>query len=65
MGRMVWGWDGGGMEVPTLAGAGLGAPPLSLEVWVTGSVGRRQEAVAATNFVIAAKAWSICVRSAE
>ena len=39
-GRTVWGgggtgvgqgWDRGGMEVPTLAGAGTGASPLSLE----------------------------------
>ena len=38
MGHMEWmgrWWDGGGMEVTTLAGSGTGAPPLDLEVWRT------------------------------
>ena len=65
MGRMVWGWDGGGMEVPTLAGAGLGAPPLSLEVQATGIGGRQWEKMAATNCVVAARAQIICVIPAE
>ena len=47
--RIEWGWDGGGMEGPTLAGA-EGAPPFSLEVRRATGIGRwRQEAVYYTN----------------
>ena len=59
------GWDGGGMELPTLEGAN-GVPPFSLEMrQATGSGGRKWEVVDATNFIGAARARSICVISAE
>ena len=59
------GWDRGGMEGPTLVGA-EGLPSLSVEVQqATGSGGQRQEAVATTNCVGAARAQSICVRAVE
>ena len=55
------GWDGGGMEVPTLKGT-EGAPPFYLKVRrATGSSGRWREAVDATNCVGAARARIICV----
>ena len=59
------GWDRGGMELPTLEGA-KGAPPFSLEMrQATGSGGRKWEVVYATNFIGAARARIICVRSEE
>ena len=62
MGR---GWDEGEMEGLTLEGANI-VPPLSLEVRpADGSGGRRQEAVAATNCVGAARTRIICVREVE
>ena len=62
MGR---GWDGGGMKRQTLEGAEV-APSLSIEArQTTGSGGRRWESVAATNFIGAARARSIFVRSEE
>ena len=62
MGR---GWYGGGMEGPTLSGA-EGAPPLSLEMWWAAVGGRRRrEAMAATNYVGAARARSIFFRAVE
>ena len=65
MDRMGRGWDGDGVERPTLAGA-EGEPTFFLEVrWATGSGGRRREAVADTNCVGAARALIICVRAAE
>ena len=61
--HMERGWDGVGMEGPTLAGAD-GAPPLSLEVrWATESGRRRQEAVADMNCIGVAKSRSICFRA--
>ena len=67
MDRMGRWWDGGGIEVPTLAGAGMGAPPLALERerhhWLLRGSGR-WEVVADTNCVGASRARSICVREA-
>ena len=63
MGR--W-WYGGGMEVPTLAVAGTGAPPLAPEQerhhWRLRG-GGRWEMVADTNCAGAARTRSICVGS--
>ena len=59
------GWDRGRMEGPTLAGAGSGAPPLSLEVRSAVSGRRRGEVLVSTNFVMAARAQSIFVTVVE
>ena len=59
MGYMGRGWDRGGMEGPTLASSGTGAPPSDLEG------GGRWETVADTNCVGDARAQSICVREAK
>ena len=61
---MRQGWDGGDIEGLTLSGAGLVTPPFSLEVRATGS-GVLKEAVAATNFTVAARAQSICFKASK
>ena len=51
--------------LPTLKGA-KGEPQFSFELrQATGSGGRKWEVVGATNFIGAARALRICVRSAE
>ena len=67
--RMYWmryWWYRGGMEGPTLVGAGMGAPLLAPERerhhWLLRG-GSHWEAAACTNCVIAARARTICVGS--